>query len=95
MRKCWISECPERDGNHILLQFQVVMNSRPALSTEMKCCFLSGIAGTRIRRGVAPDLDVDPAKAGLRAKCTSGPALTSKAVATETRTGSPVAVAVS
>jgi hypothetical protein len=47
----------------------------------MKRRFLSRVADTPIRCGVASDLDVDPAKAGLRAKRTSGTSLTGKAVA--------------
>jgi hypothetical protein len=81
MWKCWIGKCSERDSNHIFLRFQIVMNSCPAISAEMKRCLLPRVTGTQIRHSLASDLDVDPAEASLSAKRTSGTALTCRAVA--------------
>jgi hypothetical protein len=81
MWKCWIRKRPEWDSNHILLRLHIEMNGCPARSTEIKRRSLSRIAYADKGRRVASDLDVDPTKAGLRAKRASGAALTGKAVA--------------
>ena len=81
MWKCWIGKCAQRDGNHIFLRFHVVMNGCPAVAAEVKCCLHPRVADTHKGRGTASDLDVDSAKARLRAKCTSGSALTGQAMA--------------
>ena len=80
MRKCRIRKRPEGDSNYILLRLHIEMNGCTTRSTEMKCRPLSRIAYADKGRRLASDLDVDPAKAGLRAERASGAALTGKTV---------------
>jgi hypothetical protein len=81
MRKRWIRKRSEWDSNYILLRLHLEMDGCPTRSTEMKCRSLSRIAYAEKGRRPASDLDVDPTKAGLHAKRTSGSALTGKTVA--------------
>jgi hypothetical protein len=56
------------------------MHSCTTFSAEVERGFISRVSEADKGRGLASDLDVDPAKAGLRAECTSGSALTGQAV---------------